>query len=66
MTIPARYAIVAREGAVAGLLDGAPYTGPRLLPAGRHAFTVSSGAGRLALVWAQAIERGFSPFTAND
>jgi len=66
VTIPARYAIVAREGAVAGLLDGAPYTGPRLLPAGRHAFTVSSGAGRLALVWAQAIERGFSPFTAND
>jgi len=66
VTIPARYAIVAEQGVVAGLLDGAPYDGPRLLPAGRHAFTVASGAGRLALVWAQAIERGFSPFTTND
>lgn len=66
VTIPARYAIVAADGPATGSLDGAPYTGPRFLDAGRHAFTVSSGGSRLALVWAQAVERGFSPFAPPD
>jgi len=29
---------------------------------GPHEYRSSSGEGRLALVWAQAVERGFSPF----
>jgi len=66
VTIPSRYAIVTEHGAASGSLDGEPYTGPRLLAAGRHAFAPSSGMGRLALVWAQAIERGFSPFPPAD
>jgi len=62
VAIPARYSVVARSGGAAGLLDGEPYTGPRFLEAGPHTFTPSSTADRLALVWAQAIERGFTPF----
>jgi len=62
VAIPARYAIVAENGPTAGLLDGQPYTGPRFLEAGPHTFTPSSAPERLALVWAQAVERGFTPF----
>ena len=60
--IPARYSVVAGSGAAAGLLDGAPYTGPRFLETGPHVFTPSAAPDRLALVWAQAVERGFTPF----
>ncbi|HEU4400845.1 MAG TPA: glycosyltransferase family 39 protein [Candidatus Polarisedimenticolia bacterium] len=66
VVIPARYAIVAADGAVAGRLDGAPYGGPIVLSAGRHLFVPAAATGRLALIWAQAIERGFSPFTTGD
>jgi hypothetical protein len=60
--IPAHYALVAERGAVKGSLDGAPYVGPRFLALGHHEFRPSCQAGTLALVWAQAVERGFLPF----
>lgn len=66
VAIPARYAVVSEQGPAAGSLDGLPYTGPRFLPAGRHAFTPARGGGRLALVWARAVEKGFSPFAPLD
>lgn len=65
VAIPAEYALVAERGAAAGILDGEPYAGPRLLDAGRHTLALSSGAGRVALIWARAVERGFSPWL-ND
>lgn len=60
--LPNRYAIVAERGSVTGWLDGTPYTGPRALTVGRHEFLSISNTGRFALLWAQAVERGFSPF----
>ena len=60
--IPARYAIVAESGSVVGWLDGTPYEGARFLAPAPHEFRSASGQGRFALVWAQAVERGFSPF----
>jgi Dolichyl-phosphate-mannose-protein mannosyltransferase len=60
--IPTRYAIVAERGSAAGWLDGTPYTGPRFLTPGPHEFLPSASTGRFALVWAQALERSFSPF----
>lgn len=61
--IPARYAIIAEAGAVSGWLDGTPYQGPRQLGAGRHTFRMaSSSSGKLAAIWAPAVERGYSPF----
>ncbi len=60
--IPASYALVAASGMVEGRLDGSPYGGPRFLVAGHHEFIGSKEGGKLAVVWAQAIDRGFSPF----
>ncbi len=60
--IPAQYALVAERGTVKGSLDGASYVGPRFLALGHHEFRPSCQAATLALVWAQAVERGFLPF----
>ena len=65
LAIEARYAIVDARGQAGGILDGRPYDGPRELSPGRHAFTPKEGTGPLAVVWAQAIERGFSPFAGD-
>lgn len=65
--IPTRYVIVAEHGRMArGWLDSRPYEGVCFLAPGRHEFRPASGQGRLALVWAQAVERGFSPFLRRD
>ena len=63
--LPDRYALVSQRGAVSGILDGSPYLGPRLLAAGTHVFVPGRETYQrsLALVWAQAVERGFSPFS---
>ena len=60
--IPAQYAIVSEAGAASGWLDDGPYQGARFLAPGPHEYRSRSTQGRLALVWGQAIERGFSPF----
>lgn len=62
IAIPATYALVSDDGAVGGTLDDQPYVGPRRLDAGRHTFKVSFQGSRLAVIWSQAAERGFSPF----
>jgi 4-amino-4-deoxy-L-arabinose transferase-like glycosyltransferase len=62
VAIPASYAIVAKDGHADGLLDGISYDGPRVLEPGAHEFVPSRASARLALVWAPALERGFSPF----
>jgi 4-amino-4-deoxy-L-arabinose transferase-like glycosyltransferase len=62
VAIPARYAIAAEDGRADGLLDGSPYEGPRALEAGAHEFVPSSSSTPLALIWAPALEHGFSPF----
>ena len=65
--LPLRYVLVAEQGDATGWLDGSEYTGARLLAPGPHEFRSSVLTGRIALVWAQAIERHFSPFSfAHD
>ena len=58
-----RYTLVTREGIAAGTLDGTAFTAPRELAAGPHEFLPAKSTGALILVWAQAVERGYSPFT---
>ncbi|HJY81872.1 MAG TPA: glycosyltransferase family 39 protein [Candidatus Binatia bacterium] len=60
--IPTQYVIVSETGAATGWLDGVPYQGMRFLTSGLHEYRSSLSESRLALVWAQAVERGFSPF----
>ena len=62
VAIPAVYEIMTPNGSADGLLDGKPYDGRQFLIAGKHTFLRSSGRKELALFWAQALDRGFTPF----
>jgi hypothetical protein len=62
VVVPGRYTLVCESGKIAGLLDGTEFDGPRELTAGGHTFRQTAGAGRTVLLWARAIERGYSPF----
>jgi len=68
LTIPARYRVVSPHGPVAGRLDGLPAEEPRELAAGPHTFLpdpTQGRDGRLAVVWARAVEQGLSPFPSH-
>ncbi|HEY3898683.1 MAG TPA: hypothetical protein VGM54_08730 [Chthoniobacter sp.] len=62
INVPQRYTLITPAGAPAGLLDGTPFTGPRELAAGKHVFLPDDPPDSLVLIWANAIERGYSPF----
>jgi hypothetical protein len=62
--IKGKYTIVADGGKLEGTLDGAPLRDTQEIPAGDHRLAITKGRGEdVALVWTQAIERGFNPFT---
>jgi hypothetical protein len=61
--IRGKYSIVSDNGKVAGSLDGTPLRDSQQIPAGDHRLEIAQGKGEVALVWTQALERGFSPFT---
>ena len=62
VTIPERYLIMAKEGMVTGTLDGKPLEGPLWLSAGPHELRLTSPVSEVALFWARAREKGYSPF----
>ena len=63
IAVPAEYAICAERGKVAAECDGTPFKSPKFLAAGHHRVQVAAtDHGRIALIWARALERGFSPF----
>jgi hypothetical protein len=62
IVLPGRYAIVSPFGSVAGILDGEPFEGSRALAAGAHRFRRTNGPQVLGLVWADAVDAGYSPF----
>jgi hypothetical protein len=57
-----RYTFITPAGPPAGALDGTPFNGPRELAAGPHTFLPNERTQELVLIWAAAIERGYSPF----
>jgi hypothetical protein len=65
VAIPAMYAILDKRGNASGVLDGVPYTGPRMLAAGMHTF-LRAKAERVVWLWAPAYARGYSPFHLRD
>ena len=66
ITIPETYAIVSQQGGeISGTLDGTKYDGPRFLAAGQHSFESSSTSQSFAILWAQAVRRGFSPLVQD-
>jgi len=65
VTVPNRYLLVSESGQINGVLDDTPLNGPRELAVGDHVFhSTTTNTGTIALVWAQAIDRGYSPFSA--
>ena len=65
IAVPARYALVTPDGPADGLLDGVTLDGPRDLAAGHHEYLHGSATrGHVILVWAKAVESGYSPFRA--
>ena len=62
VTIPASYEIISPRENVSGTLDGIPYDGARFLVSGSHTFESNSPSQGLVLLWAQAVDRHFTPF----
>ena len=62
VAVPGRYVIVGRNGSVRGVLDGSAVGGAVSLDAGNHRFIRATADERLACFWADAFERGYSPF----
>jgi hypothetical protein len=61
--VPERYVVVSEKGSFSGRLDGSDATVAQFLNPGLHTVDVSSNQGRLAVIWARAAEKGFSPFS---
>jgi hypothetical protein len=62
--IRAKYSFMTESGKLEGTLDGAPLRDSQEIPAGDHHLEIAAGTGEpVALVWTQALERGFDPFT---
>ena len=64
--VPATYSVVTPSGRGTGLLDGTPCGGGRFLEAGRHVYRPAAGESHLALVWTQAVDRGFLPLWSSE
>ena len=61
VAIAANYVVASADGTVPGAMDGVAYTGPVFLNPGPHTFS-SPDPRPLAVFWAQAAEKGFTPF----
>jgi MFS family permease len=66
IAVPGDYVVVRHAGQASGTLDGTRYTGPRTLAAGPHHFIRDAGGEVVAVLWAPAFQRGFSPFHLQD
>ncbi len=66
IAVPGRYVVIQTHGEAGGTLDGSEYEGARDLAAGAHRFVPLRPGERLAVLWAPAFERGFSPFHLQD
>ncbi len=62
VVIAAPYEIISSDGNVSGTLDGTPYVGARFLTPGPHTFRFAPTSHNLTLLWAQAVDRHFTPF----
>jgi hypothetical protein len=62
LALPGRYVVLSPDKATTGTLDGRPMIGPKLLDAGAHTVEGAVPGLPLALLWADAADRGLSPF----
>jgi hypothetical protein len=60
--IVGKYSIVSDGEKLVGSIDGAPLLASEEIAPGDHRLEISGGTGNVAVVWTQALERGFDPF----
>jgi hypothetical protein len=65
IAVPGDYIVVDTNGIAPGRLDGTPHATARTLNAGEHHFDRAREGG-LAVMWAPAFARGYSPFHLRD
>ena len=63
--IAGTYSIVSDGGKLNGKIDGTQMVGSEKILPGNHLLKIASGTGNVALVWTQALDRGFNPFTGR-
>ncbi len=66
IAIPGDYVIIGHAGQASGTLDGTRYTAARRLDAGPHRFERDHPGEVVAVLWAPAFQRGYSPFHLKD
>ena len=66
IAVPGEYMIIDAKGETSGTLDGTPYGAARVLAAGAHRFDRAVAGERVAVFWAPAFRRGFSPYHLQD
>jgi hypothetical protein len=62
IVVPGEYTFVSECGAFVGMLNGEPVSGAIRLEPGHYEVSRTNGSGRLAVVWARAVEKGYTPF----
>jgi len=60
--IRTRYTLVSDKAKIAGRIDGKPILDSQEIAPGDHRLEITAGRGNIALVWTQALQRGFNPF----
>jgi hypothetical protein len=63
IAVPGIYSVIADRGTFEGTLDGKSVSGPVRIEAGHHEIRRASGSGKLALLWAQAVAKGYNRFS---
>lgn len=66
IAVPGPYVVINESSQATGTLDATPCTGARDLDIGAHRFDRAVADERVAVLWAPAFERGFSPFHLKD
>jgi len=66
IAVPGEYVALTERGETRGTLDGTPYAGARRLESGAHRFEPAAPGELVAILWAPAFRRGFSPFHLQD
>jgi hypothetical protein len=61
IAVPQRYSFIDRHGPLTGTLDGKPVESSQWIEAGSHVLQIAGQASEPAVLWSQAVERGFRP-----
>ena len=66
IAVAGEYMVIGKDGEASGTLDGTPYRGARMLGPGPHRFDRALPDQHIAIFWAPAFRRGYSPFHLQD